>query len=84
MQFAALGFAFVLVLLNAFFVAVEFALVKVRPTQLEALKDQGRAGAAQALEMRNRLDAWLSACQVGITPARERSSCRTMSARLPP
>lgn len=69
MQFAALGFAFVLVLLNAFFVAVEFALVKVRPTQLEALVAQGRAGAEQALAMRNRLDAWLSACQVGITLA---------------
>ena len=44
-------------------------LVKVRPTQLEALVDQGRPGAAQALAMRNRLDAWLSACQVGITLA---------------
>ncbi len=69
MQFAALGFAFVLVLLNAFFVAVEFALVKVRPTQLEALVEQKRPGAAQALAMRNKLDAWLSACQVGITLA---------------
>ncbi len=69
MQFAALGLALVLVLLNAFFVAIEFALVKVRPTQLEALVEQGRPGAAQALAMRNRLDAWLSACQVGITLA---------------
>ncbi|MGO8056202.1 CNNM domain-containing protein, partial [Rhizobium leguminosarum] len=62
-------FALVLVLLNAFFVAIEFALVKVRPTQLEALVEQGRPGAAQALAMRSRLDAWLSACQVGITLA---------------
>ncbi len=69
MQFAALGFALVLVLLNGFFVAIEFALVKVRPTQLEALVAQGKGGAAQALAMRNRLDAWLSACQVGITLA---------------
>jgi CBS domain containing-hemolysin-like protein len=68
-QFAALGFALVLVVLNAFFVAVEFSLVKVRPTQLEALVEQGRPGAEQALAMRNKLDAWLSACQVGITLA---------------
>jgi CBS domain containing-hemolysin-like protein len=68
-QIWALVFALVLVLLNAFFVAVEFALVKVRPTQLEALVEQGKPGAAQALAMRKRLDAWLSACQVGITLA---------------
>ena len=49
MQFVALGFAFLLVLLNAFFVAVEFSLVKVRPTQLETLAEQGRPGAVQAL-----------------------------------
>ena len=69
MEFLALAAALVLVLLNAFFVAVEFSLVKVRPTQLEALVEQGRPGASQALAMRNRLDAWLSACQVGITLA---------------
>ncbi len=69
MDFLSLGLALVLVLLNAFFVAVEFSLVKVRPTQLEALVEQGRPGAAQALAMRKRLDAWLSACQVGITLA---------------
>ena len=69
MEFLSLGLALVLVLLNAFFVAVEFSLVKVRPTQLEALVEQGKPGAAQALKMRNRLDAWLSACQVGITLA---------------
>jgi CBS domain containing-hemolysin-like protein len=68
-EFVALALALVLVLLNAFFVAVEFALVKVRPTQLETLAEQGKPGAAQALAMRKRLDSWLSACQVGITLA---------------
>ncbi|MBL8917800.1 MAG: HlyC/CorC family transporter [Myxococcaceae bacterium] len=65
---ALLG-AFVLVLANGFFVAIEFALVKVRPTQLEALVEQGRPGAVATLEMRKNLDVWLSASQVGITLA---------------
>lgn len=69
MEHSALILAFVLVLLNAFFVAVEFALVKVRPTQLEALVELKTPGAAAALDMRQRLDSWLSACQVGITLA---------------
>lgn len=69
MQFAALGLALLLVAANAFFVAVEFALVKVRPTQLEALVEQGRPGAAAVLQMRRALDVWLSASQVGITLA---------------
>jgi len=58
-----------LVALNAFFVAVEFALVKVRATQLEHLVAQGRGGAEAALAMKQKLDSWLSASQVGITLA---------------
>lgn len=69
MELWALLGAFGLVLANAFFVAMEFALVKVRPTQLEALVEQGRPGAKQALHMRRNLDVWLSASQVGITLA---------------
>lgn len=69
MELLALGAALLLVFANAFFVAVEFALVKVRPTQLEALVEQGRPGARQALRMRKELDVWLSAAQVGITMA---------------
>jgi CBS domain containing-hemolysin-like protein len=69
MELAAIGLALALVLANGFFVAVEFALVKVRPTQLEALVEQGHPGAAQALAMRRHLDVWLSASQVGITLA---------------
>lgn len=65
---ALLG-ALALVLANAFFVAIEFALVKVRQTQLEALVEQERPGAAAALAMRKNLDVWLSASQVGITLA---------------
>lgn len=69
MELWALAGAMALVVANAFFVAVEFALVKVRPTQLEALVEEGRPGAQQALDMRRNLDVWLSASQVGITLA---------------
>ena len=61
----ALGLLFV----NSLFVALEFALVRVRPTQLEELREQGRPGAAAAVEMRKHLDVWLSTCQVGNTLA---------------
>ena len=69
MDWVALLGALALVFANAFFVAIEFALVKVRQTQLEALVEQGRPGAATALSMRQNLDVWLSASQVGITLA---------------
>jgi putative hemolysin len=58
---------FVLVALNAFFVAAEFALVTVRWTRVEELVQRGRFGAKaveQALEHMN--DA-IAACQLGIT-----------------
>jgi CBS domain containing-hemolysin-like protein len=58
-----------LVLLNGFFVASEFALVKVRASQLEALVDQGVRGARTARNAAQHLDAYLSATQLGITLA---------------
>ncbi len=69
MEVWALLGALALVLANGFFVAIEFALVKVRTTQLEALVEQDRPGATLALTMRQNLDVWLSASQVGITLA---------------
>lgn len=59
----------VLILLNAFFVASEFAIVKIRPTRLEELVRQGDARARLALRITGRLDAYLSANQLGITLA---------------
>src|SRR6476660_5009922 len=58
-----------LVLLNGFFVAAEFALVKIRDTQLEPLikKRNGRARMVRMLV--ENLDASLSATQLGITLA---------------
>jgi CBS domain containing-hemolysin-like protein len=59
----------VLVLLNGFFVAAEFALVKVRDTQLTLLVRQGHRRAKVAELILRRLDAFLSAAQLGITMA---------------
>src|SRR4051794_34587505 len=56
-------------LLNAFFVAPEFALVKVRATRLEQLVRGGDSRARLALRMSQRLDAYLSTCQLGVTLA---------------
>ena len=58
-----------LVFLNAFFVAAEFALVKVRMSQLEALAEEGNSRAARAQLVARDLDAYLSACQLGVTLA---------------
>ena len=58
-----------LVFLNGFFVAAEFALVKIRMSQLEALADEGNTRAAKAQTVAGDLDAYLSACQLGITLA---------------
>jgi CBS domain containing-hemolysin-like protein len=62
-----LGVTFFFVATNAFFVAAEFALVKVRPARLRALADAGLASARMARHIHARLDRYLSACQLGIT-----------------
>ena len=61
--------AFALVVLNGFFVAAEFAMVKIRATRVQALaRDTGLRGRILGQVNRN-LDAYLSACQLGITLA---------------
>ncbi|MFC3108194.1 hemolysin family protein [Undibacterium arcticum] len=58
-----------LVLLNGFFVAAEFGLVKLRQTRIRAIaKKQGWRGRILAT-VHGKLDAYLSACQLGITLA---------------
>ena len=59
----------VLVGLNGFFVACEFAIVKVRGSQLEGLIDEGNLRASFVKHVRSHLDAYLSATQLGITLA---------------
>ncbi|HET6512284.1 MAG TPA: hemolysin family protein [Candidatus Kapabacteria bacterium] len=58
-----------LVALNGFFVAAEFAIVKLRPSQLEELLAQGDVRAVRVKRIIGKLDAYLSAVQVGITLA---------------
>lgn len=54
---------------NAFFVAAEFALVKVRTSQIEQLADEGSWAAKLTSKLLDRLDAYISASQLGITLA---------------
>jgi CBS domain containing-hemolysin-like protein len=58
-----------LVALNGFFVAAEFALAKVRPTQIEPHARAGKRSGKIAAHMVSHLDAYLSATQLGITLA---------------
>ncbi|KAB2667598.1 MAG: HlyC/CorC family transporter [Verrucomicrobia bacterium] len=58
-----------LVAANGFFVAAEFALVKVRDTQLAPLAGRGRRRAVLARHILGHVDPYLSACQLGITLA---------------
>src|SRR5438445_8410729 len=58
-----------LVALNGFFVACEFAVVKVRASQLDALAEEGNLQASFAKHIRAHLDAYLSATQLGVTLA---------------
>jgi CBS domain containing-hemolysin-like protein len=59
----------VLVAANGFFVAAEFALVRARESRVEQMRDEGRRGAGLVLRQIDRIDEYLSACQLGITMA---------------
>ncbi len=65
----ALGLVALFVFLNGFFVAAEFALVKLRATQIERLAKRTDAAARGAVDVAQRLDRYLSATQLGITLA---------------
>ena len=57
----------VLIALNAFFVAAEYALVRVRRSRLEALKDDGVKNVDLVLEQIDNIGDYISASQVGVT-----------------
>ncbi|MGH2763857.1 MAG: hemolysin family protein [Thermoleophilaceae bacterium] len=61
--------AIALVLANGFFVATEFAIARLRPTQVEEFERAGRPGAASVRHAVDHIDAYLAACQLGITVA---------------
>src|SRR5689334_3773891 len=58
-----------LIFANGFFVAAEFALVKVRTSQIDQLVEKGNWAAKLTSRALDRLDAYLSASQLGITVA---------------
>lgn len=60
---------FLLVFMNGFFVATEFAMVKVRKSRIETLVFEGNKNAKYTLRVISRLNSYLSACQLGITLA---------------
>jgi len=68
---SATGFALVvfvvLLLVNAFFVAAEYAFVRVRGTQLQELIEVGSARARKAMRILLSLDSYISAIQLGVT-----------------
>ncbi|WP_002204490.1 hemolysin family protein [Bacillus cereus] len=57
----------VLIALTGFFVAVEFAIIKVRSSRIDQLVSEKRRGALAAKKVTSNLDEYLSACQLGIT-----------------
>jgi CBS domain containing-hemolysin-like protein len=62
-----IGAVFAIVFLNGFFVAAEFAIVKVRSTQIESLARKGSSRARIVQHMVSHLDVYLSSCQLGVT-----------------
>ena len=64
-----LAVVFFLIFMNGFFVAAEFACVKMRPSRLETLIQEGNKRAKYAKELTDHLDASLSVTQLGITLA---------------
>ncbi|MEM5434248.1 hemolysin family protein [Paraburkholderia diazotrophica] len=68
-QVVALIGALLLVALNGFFVAAEFGLVKLRQTRVRTLAEKHGLRGKLLAKVHGRLDAYLSACQLGITLA---------------
>ncbi|MED1350676.1 hemolysin family protein, partial [Bacillus paranthracis] len=58
---------FVLILISGFFVAAEFAIVKVRKSRIDELTNKGHKQAPAAQTVLSHLDVYLSTCQLGIT-----------------
>src|SRR5512140_2688271 len=64
-----LGVALLLIAVNGFFVAAEFALAKVRPTQLDPAVKRGDRSAKLATRIVANLEGYLPATQLGVTLA---------------
>lgn len=62
-----LGLVALLIFLTAFFVATEFAIIRIRPSRVNQLVVEGRRNALAVQRVTSNLDGYLSACQLGIT-----------------
>ena len=69
MDWISIALALVLVLANGFFVATEFAIARLRPGQVDKWVSDGRPGAKSVHHAVDHIDAYLAACQLGITVA---------------
>jgi CBS domain containing-hemolysin-like protein len=69
MSILLLALLLLLIAVNGFFVAAEFALVRSRRGKIEQLAKEGESGAEAVVEQLDKIDESLSACQVGITMA---------------
>jgi magnesium and cobalt exporter, CNNM family len=67
MDWVNIALAFVLVGANGFFVATEFSIARLRPGQVEKWVSDGRPGAKSVQHAITHIDAYLAACQLGIT-----------------
>ena len=67
MEFLNLVIFAILIVLTAFFVATEFAVIRVRSTRIDQLIAEGNKNAVAAKKVVSNLDEYLSACQLGIT-----------------
>lgn len=67
MDIINLVFVAILIALTAFFVASEFAIVKVRSSRIDQLIEEGKRNSLKAKRIVSNLDEYLSACQLGIT-----------------
>ena len=63
----AVGLTLALVLANGFFVAAEYAFVRIRKTQLDELAQQGSGRARLSANIVGKLDQYISASQLGVT-----------------
>ena len=62
-----LTLVFILIALTAFFVASEFAIIRVRSSRIDQLIEEGNKRAIAAKQVTSKLDEYLSATQLGIT-----------------
>ncbi|PFN04743.1 hemolysin family protein [Bacillus cereus] len=67
MEITKLIMVVILIALTGFFVAVEFAIIKVRSSRIDQLVGEQKKGALAAKKVISNLDEYLSACQLGIT-----------------